>query len=170
LAGVTAIEFSTALVTVSVVFPDVEVIGSVAVIVVVSEPEEASAVASPLEPAALLIVATGKDEELHVTSDVIFSVVKSEKVPVAVNCCVLPFAMLGLTGVTSREVRTALVTVRIVVPSISVVGSIALIVVKPTTIDVASPLEPAALLIVATDPFEELHVTSDDISCVLASE
>jgi hypothetical protein len=141
--------------------------GSIAVIVV--EPT-VSAVASPLEPAALLIVATGKDEELHVTNDVIFSVVKSEKVPVAVNCRVLPFAMLGLIGVTSREVRTAVVTVRSVVPSFSVVGSIALIVVKPTSIDVASPLEPAALLIVATDPFEELHVTSDDISCVVSSE
>jgi len=78
--------------------------------------------------------------------------------------------MLGLIGVTTIEFRTALVTVRTVVPAFSVVGSIALIVVDPTATDVASPLEPTALLIVATEPSRELHVTSDVISCVVLSE
>jgi len=72
-------------VTVSVVFPDIVGVltGSMAIIVVVPA---ATAVASPLEPAALLIVAIDPFEELHVTDDVRFCVVVSENVPVAVNC------------------------------------------------------------------------------------
>jgi len=60
--------------------------------------------------------------------------------------------------------------VRVVFLNISVVGSIAVIVVVPTATAVASPLKPAALLIVATDPFEEIHVTTDVIFCVVESE
>ena len=78
--------------------------------------------------------------------------------------------MLGLTGVTAIEFRTALVTVSVVFPVTSVAGSMAVIVVKPTATAVASPLEPAALLIVATGKDEELHVTSDVIICVVLSE
>jgi len=76
--------------------------------------------------------------------------------------------MLGLIGVTAIEDRVALVTVRVVIPETA--PSVAVIVVEPTATDVASPLEPAALLIVATDPAEELHVTTNVISCVVASE
>ena len=66
--------------------------------------------------------------------------------------------------------RPATVTVSVVFPDISVVGSIAVIVVVPTATAVASPLKPAALLIVAIDPSEELHVTTDVIFCVVVSE
>ena len=76
--------------------------------------------------------------------------------------------MLGLTGVTTIEDSVAFVTVRVVVPETA--PRVALIVVEPAATDVASPLEAAALLIVATDTVEELHVTNDDISCVVASE
>jgi hypothetical protein len=162
LTGVTAIEDSVAPVTVSVVVP--ETAPRVAVIVV--EPTATDA-ASPLEPAALLIVATAKFEELHVTNDDISCVVESEYVPVAINCFVNPFAMLGLVGVTAIDDSVALVTFSVVVPEIP---KVAVIVVEPATTDVASPLEPAALLIVATGKFEELHVTNDDISCVVLSE
>ena len=76
--------------------------------------------------------------------------------------------MLGLIGVTAIEDRVALVTVRVVIPETA--PRVAVIVVEPTATDVASPLEPAALLIVATDPAEELHDTTNVISCVVASE
>jgi len=61
---------------------------------------------------------------------------------------------------------TTAVTVRVVVPVTSVIGSMAIIVVVPAETAVASPLKPAALLIVATDPFVVLHVTDDVRSCV----
>jgi hypothetical protein len=44
------------------------------------------------------------------------------------------------------------------------------IVVDPAATAVASPLEPAALLIVATPALEELHVAESDKSCVVLSE
>ncbi len=82
-----------------------EILPEVAVIVV---GPGVTGVASPFEPAALLIVATDLDEERQVTDVVRFRVVLSEYVPVAVNCCVVPRAMLALAGVTSIEVSVAL--------------------------------------------------------------
>lgn len=76
--------------------------------------------------------------------------------------------MLGLTGVTTIEDSVALVTLSVVSPE--TVPRVALILVEPTATDVASPLEPAVLVIVATDTSEELHVTNDVISCVVLSE
>ena len=76
--------------------------------------------------------------------------------------------MLGLVGVTAIEDSVAFVTVSVVAPETG--PRAAVIVVEPATTDVASPLEPPALLIVATDPAEELHVTTDVISCVVLSE
>jgi hypothetical protein len=40
----------------------------------------------------------------------------SEKVPVAVNCSVLPFAIEGFAGVTATDTSVAEVTVRVVDP------------------------------------------------------
>ena len=55
-------------------------------------------VARPLEPAALLMVATDPADELQVTWDVRSCTELSEKIPVAVNCLVTPNARFGLTG------------------------------------------------------------------------
>ena len=76
--------------------------------------------------------------------------------------------MLGLVGETAIEDSVAFVTVRVVVPETA--PRVAVIVVEPAAADVASPLEPAALLIVATDTVEELHVTNDVIICVVLFE
>ena len=57
-------------------------------------------VASPL----LLIVATVVFDEFQPTWLVIFCVLLSEYVPVAVNCCVAPVETVALTGVTAIEV------------------------------------------------------------------
>ena len=65
---------------------------------------------------------------------------------------------------------TAAVTVN-VVESVSVVtGSVAVIVIMPPANEVASPLKPAALSMVATAASEELQVTEEVRSCVVASE
>ncbi len=75
----------------------------------------------------------------------------------AANCLVVPFAMLGLAGVTARETSVAAVTVSVVDPDM--LPDAAVIVVKPAATGVATPLEPAELLIVATPVLEELQVT-----------
>ena len=85
-------ETSVAAVTVSFAVPAFPVPGSVAVIV--TGPPMANAVASPLEPDALLMVATAAFEEVQVTDDVRSLFVLSAYMPVAMNCCVVPFAML----------------------------------------------------------------------------
>ena len=127
-----------------------------AVALTVAEPA-ATDVARPLDPAALLMVATDPGEELQVTAAVISCVLLSEKVPVAVNWLVLPFAILGVVVVTAIDDSVAAVTVRVIVPE--TVPAVAVMVVEPAATDVASPLEPASLLIVATETAEELHVT-----------
>jgi hypothetical protein len=107
-AGDTVIDFSTACVTVSVVEPEMP--PKTALIIV--EPSLTD-VASPFDPVALLIVATPVFEELQVTDEEISCVVLSENVPVAMNCWVVPRAMLGFTGVTAIDTRSAGVTVSV---------------------------------------------------------
>ena len=96
--------------TVNVAEPDIPL--NVAVIVIVPA---ARPVAVPLEPAALLIDATGDDAGwvCHVTDAVRFCVLPSENVPVAVNCCVLLTIMLVFAGVTAMDTSVAGVTVRV---------------------------------------------------------
>src|SRR5271169_264584 len=99
LAGVTAMAFNVAAVTVSTVepvWPD-----SAAEMVVAPT---VAPVASPLEPVAVEMVATAGVAELQVTWAVMSCVVWSEYVPVAVNCFVVPAAMDGLAGVTAMDV------------------------------------------------------------------
>jgi len=111
LVGVIARETSVAGVTVSVVDPDR--VPDVAVIVV--EPA-ATDVASPIEPVVVLILAIDDADELQTTSAVRFCVVLSENVPVATNCWDVPFAVLGLVGVTVMDASVADVTVSVVEP------------------------------------------------------
>ena len=80
-AGVTAIETTTAAVTVKVVLALTE--PEVAVIFAKPVP---TVVANPCEPDALLIVATAVVPELHSTVLVMSCVLLSVNVPVAVNC------------------------------------------------------------------------------------
>ena len=76
--------------------------------------------------------------------------------------------MLGLVGVTVRETSVAGVTVSIVDPE--TVPNAATIVVAPVATEVATPLDPAALLIVAMPGYDELQVTAFVRSCVELSE
>jgi hypothetical protein len=103
-AGVSAIDTNTgpsAAVTVKTVVP--LIVPWLAVIVVVPE---ATAVASPCLPAALLIVATAVILDVHVTDLVTSRVLPPVNVPVALNCSVLPAEIEGLSGVTKMEIST----------------------------------------------------------------
>lgn len=57
------------------------------------------------------------------------------------------------------DTSSAAVTVKAVVPLIPLVGSFAVIVIVPTATDVAIPLEPKELLMVAIEVSEESHIT-----------
>ena len=124
----------------------------------------ATAVASPLEPAALLTVATPAVDELQVAKEVRTCVVLSENVPVAVNCCVDPVMREETRGATAIDLNVAGVTVNVVDPDLF--PNVAVIVVDPTTTGVANPFEPAALLIAAMDAAEETQVTAVVRFCV----
>jgi len=86
----------------------------------------------------------------------------------AAKCCVEPNVMLGLLGVTVKDTRVAGVTVIIVEPD--TLPDVAVIVVEPVVNEVATPLEPAALLIVIILVDDALHVTAFVKSCVVLSE
>jgi hypothetical protein len=73
------------------------------------------------------------------------------------KCCIVPNAMLGFVGVTARETSVAGVTVSVVAPV--TFPRTALIVVDPEDAEVAKPLEPDVLLMVAAAAVEELQVT-----------
>ena len=139
-----------------------------AVIVVVPVVKE---VAKPLEPGALLMDATVETSGVvfQVTNDVRSCVVRSVNNPVAINCCFVPRAMLGLTGVTAMDNSVAGVTASVagIADIIPVLGSVAVIVVVPTVNEVAKPLEPATLLMDATVETSGtvFQVTDDVRSC-----
>jgi hypothetical protein len=153
-AGVTAMETSAADCTVSVAFP--VTVPEVAETVVVPT---ATAVASPLAA----IVAVAVLDDAHVTVVVRFCVERSVYVPVAVNCCVRPFATVGLAGVTAMETSVAGCTVSVAFPV--TVPEVAEMVVVPIATVVARP--PAAMVAVAV--LDEAHVAVTVRSCVEAS-
>jgi len=161
--GVTWIDDSVAVVTVRVELPEAP--PNVAVIVV--EPS-ATAVARPLEPAVLLTVATASNEELQVTDAVRSWLVLSDMIPVAVNCRVVPTAMLGFVGAIWIDDSVAGVTVRVVLSEI--VPDVAEMTVEPAAKAVARPLEPAVLLTEATVVSLELQVTDAVMSWVVLSK
>jgi len=147
LAGVTAIEFSTAAVTVSRADPLTE--PKVAVIVV--DPTDALE-ARPV----LLMGATDPLEVVQVAVLVRSEVVPSECVPVAVNCWVVPRGIEGLAGATAIETscaddRTVRLAVALIVPTVAVMVEV------PPPTPVANPWLPEASLIVATPAAEDVQ-------------
>lgn len=127
-------------------------------------------VARPLEPGVLLMFATFV-EELHITDVVKSCVLLSEKCPIAVNCSLtMPeeVKIVNVAGLTSIDSSTTGVTVRVVDPEKP--PELAVIVVEPVFTDVARPLEPNMLLIVAIFISDEFHVADEEISCVETSE
>ena len=153
-AGVTAIETNVGAVTVSRVVP-------------LTLPTAALIVVGPgvrvVAPPAPLIVATLVAEELHIAVAVKSAVVLSPYVPVAVNCCGVPFVTEGFAGVTAIEISVGPLTVSSVVPL--TLPMAAVIVVGPEARVVAAPVA----LIAATVVADELHVAVAVKSAVLLS-
>jgi hypothetical protein len=114
------------------------------------------------------MLAMGGSDKLQVTEAVRFCVVPSEYIPVAMNCCVARLEIVGLIGVTAMDTSVAEVTIKEVVAEI--LPDAAVIVVCPVATEVANPLEPAALLMVATAVSDEPQVTDAVKSCVVPSE
>jgi hypothetical protein len=143
LAGVRAIDVTSAGVTVNVVVPltapDVAVITVDPVASVEATPE-------------LEMVATDALAEAHVTDVVRLTVDPSEYVPVALKSSASPLAMLGLVGATAIEIKLAAVTVNVVVPLTP--PKAAPMVVPPAASPVASPVA----VIVAAATFVEVQM------------
>jgi hypothetical protein len=142
-AGVTAIETRLAPVTVTAALP-------------VIDPELAFTLPVPrpipvANPEESTVTTTGADDD-HVT-DVNIWVLPSSKIPVAINACFVPAAIVTGDGVTEMETRCALTTVR-VTESVND-PTVAWIVVVPAPVVAARP-EP---LIVATGVDDEFQLT-----------
>lgn len=172
LVGVTEMDVSVAGFTVRVADPDT--VPDVTVIVVVPA-------ATDVDKPPALIVATPVSDEAQVDVDVRSCVVLSENVPVATNCCVVPLAMLGFTGVIAMDTRLVQVTVTVVVPD--VLPDFAETVVLPQLLPYAKqcPLllpsaiwswspDRASVLTVTTVASDELHVAVPVRSCLVLSE
>src|SRR6266567_4570077 len=145
-AGVTAIEIKVAPLIVSDAVPLTE--PELAVMVATPGP---ALVARPVES----IVAMVEDEEDQAT-DWSHCVLPSSKLPVAVNCSVVPIAMVGVAGVTEIEMRCAATTVKVVV-SVSE-PTVAVIVVDPAAIVAARP-EPSMVATPVDDEFQFTPLT-----------
>ena len=146
LAGDTTIESKLALVTVRVALE--AMLPELAVMI---EVPGVNPFASPATPLTSILATAGFDE-LQLTVDVMFCVLPSVNVPVAVNWVVVDAAMETLEGETAMDTRAGAVTVREVLPLTP--EDAAVIMVDPMAALVAKPL----LDIVAALEFEELQL------------
>ncbi len=96
-----------------------------------------SLLANPCVGAALLIVPTAGVSELHCTVPVMFCVLPSVYVPVAVKACVAPSGIVGIAGVTAIDTSTAGLIVSVVEPLI--VPEVAVTMVFPKATLLATP-------------------------------
>jgi hypothetical protein len=151
LAGVTAMETSTACPTFSVAVPLTK--PDVAVMTAVPTP-------SPLATPPPAMLATVEDE-VQVTELVRSCALPSLYVPVAVNCWLVPLAIDALPGLTDIDTNTGDVTAKLVEPV--TVPEVAVIIVLPGLTLVASP----PLLTVAIVVADEVHVTMLVRVCVV---
>src|SRR5438105_2847118 len=112
-----------------------------------------SAFANPVLQIVIMLVA----DELHTTLEVMSLVPPSLKVPVAVNCWLLPTMMVAPLGVTAIATRAG-VTLKLAAPRIE--SNAAVIFDWPAATPVAKP----PLVIVAMFFAEEFQVTLDVMS------
>ena len=96
--GVIAIACKVAGVAVSVVLPDTDP----EIAVITDEPT----VNTLARPELAFTLATAGVPEVQVTLLVKSALLVSEKVPVAVNCCVTPSGTLGIVGVTAIDTKS----------------------------------------------------------------
>jgi hypothetical protein len=146
-------DWSTAVVTVSVVLPDF----TPEVAVTVAEPA-----ATPVARPAAFTVATDVVLDDQITDPVMSCELPLLRLPVAVNCWVNPATIDGFAGVTAIDWSAAAVTV--VLPE--TVPDVAVIVEMPAETPVAIPLASTVTIAVA----DEVHCADAVISCVVPSE
>ncbi len=156
---VTAMDCRVAAVTASVVEPVTPFSAALMVAVPTATP-----VPSPFDPAALETVAMVAADEVQVAWLVRFWVLPSEKVPMAVNCCVVPLAIEGAAGVTAIDWSVTAVTVTVVEPA--TLPLVAVTVADPGATAVISPV----LETVTTPASEEVQAAEGVRSCVDWSE
>jgi hypothetical protein len=153
LAGVTAIETSTACPTFSVADPLIE--PDVAVMIAVPTP-------CPLANPPLAILATAEDE-FQATEPVRSCALPSLYVPVTANCWLAPLAIEALPGLTDNDTTTGAVTATFAEPVTE--PEVAVIVVVPGVTLVAYPAVP----IVATAETDDAQLADCVRSWVLPS-
>jgi hypothetical protein len=150
-AGVTAMEVTVALVTVSVAVPETGPEGEVPVAVIVVVPAIKPKTV-PFVGIVSLMEATVGEDEVQFTVLVMFCVLPSAKVPVAVKEVAVVAAMDMLGGFTAIDVRGGS-TVKVVVPLILPDAAVTVVVPQATLI-----ANPPALMVAVAGVFE-LQVT-----------
>ncbi len=145
-AGVTAIDCSVAAVTVSTSTGEVTPLRLAVMLLVPT--------ATPVANPAAVMVAAAVFDEFQVTCAVTFGRQLSLYVPVAVNCCVRPFAIVGFAGVTAIDCSVAAVTVSTSTGEVTPLR-LAVMLLVPTATPVANP----AAVMVAAAVFDEFQVT-----------
>ena len=160
-------ETNSAGVTFRVTLALIPLAASVAVMVVLPSP---TLFAKPIPAVSLPMVATAASLEFQVTDAVISWVVESEKVPVAVNCSVVPKASDGSVGVISMETKLASVTLSVVLPLSPLAESVAVIATLPAATALARPLLAASLPTVAIVSSADVQSTCAVMSWVVKSE
>jgi hypothetical protein len=88
-------------------------------------------------PAALMLAVDGTSE-IQLATDVRSFVLPSVKVPIAVNCWLLPKAIEGFAGASAIDTNAAVLTVRVVLPTIE--PEVAEIAAVPVVMPVANPI------------------------------
>src|ERR1019366_4131537 len=128
------------------------------------EPEVAVMVALPT-PAPVAnplsaMVAIAVEEEFQLTEAVRSCVLLSLYVPVAVNCCVVPFAIEAVAGVTEMETRIGVLTSTLAEPVTE--PEVVMMVDVPSMLPVTSPAVDTGATAGAEDP----QVTEALMSCI----
>lgn len=165
--GLTVIDVKTALVTVKLAVLDspFNVAVICAAVVVADNP-----VAKPLLPAVLEIL-TVPLSELQTTELVISDEVPSVKVPEAINCCVVPLAMLAVDGVTVIDFKVAEDTDKIAVPNVVPDPLVYVAVMVAGVVVTVNPVAKPSVEIDTAELFEDQVKPSELVSgCVLPSE
>jgi hypothetical protein len=126
-AGVTAIDTNAAPVTVSVVDP----LTPPSLAVMFALPTPALLATAGVGPPVLIVLTPGVSE-LHSTVPVMFCVLPSVYVPVAVKACVVPSGITGTAGVTAIDTSTAGFTATVVEPLIVPNAAVTVVLPNPT--------------------------------------
>jgi hypothetical protein len=104
--------------------------------------------------------------EAHCAELVMFCVLPSENVPVAMNCMVVPGAIDAVKGEIEIVRNAALVTVTVALEEM--LPEVAVTVAEPIPVAIASPKIPFALM-ATSDGLPDVHCTDAVRFCVLPS-